>query len=122
MKDKLNTQKRQAALKTFLSIIQECGYVVIPYFQIPSLKSVLTVLTRSEIEEESRIDIMKIIGALGAFDHLRFDIIEEGARGSSVQVDLVNSLQRLSTHSNFFNSRSELINKRDSMPLERQLK
>ena len=51
MKDKLNTKKRQASLKTFLSIIQECGYVVIPYFQIPSLKSTLTLLTRSDIEE-----------------------------------------------------------------------
>ena len=35
MKDKLNTKKRLAALKTFLSIIKECGYVVLPYFQIP---------------------------------------------------------------------------------------
>lgn len=50
MKDKLNTQKRQAALKTFLNIIKECGYVVIPYFQIPSLKATLAFLIRSEIE------------------------------------------------------------------------
>lgn len=49
MKDKLNTKKRQSALKTFLSIIKECGYVVLPYFQINSLKQTLAFLIRSEI-------------------------------------------------------------------------
>jgi hypothetical protein len=47
MKDKLNTKYRLIALKTFLSIIKQCGYVVIPYFQIPSLKATLAFLIRS---------------------------------------------------------------------------
>lgn len=34
MKDKLNTKTRLVALKTFINIIKQCGYVVIPYFQI----------------------------------------------------------------------------------------
>lgn len=51
MKDKLNTKNRLIALKTFISIIRQCGYVVIPYFQIASLKETLAFLIRSEIEE-----------------------------------------------------------------------
>ncbi len=38
MKDKLNTKKRNLALKTFVSIIKNCGYVIIPYFQLKNLQ------------------------------------------------------------------------------------
>ena len=38
MKDKLNTKNRIAALQTFLSIIKNCGYVLIPYFQIVGMR------------------------------------------------------------------------------------
>jgi hypothetical protein len=75
MKDKLNTKTRLVALKTFINIIKHCGYVVTPYFQINSLKETLAYLIRSEIEEESRNDIMRIIGALGAVDNLRYSMI-----------------------------------------------
>jgi len=47
MKDKLNTKNRLIALKTFINIIRQCGYVVIPYIQINSLKDTLTFLIRS---------------------------------------------------------------------------
>ena len=35
MKDKLNTKNKIYALTTFFNIIRNCGYVLIPYFQIP---------------------------------------------------------------------------------------
>jgi hypothetical protein len=47
MRDKLNTKNRLTALKTFISIIRQCGYVVIPYFQIEALKETLGYLIRS---------------------------------------------------------------------------
>jgi hypothetical protein len=38
MKDKLNSKKRILALKTFVSIIRNCGYVITPYFQLTNLQ------------------------------------------------------------------------------------
>lgn len=50
MMDKLNSAKRAIALKTFVCIIRRCGYVVVPYIQLPSLVSTLTYLMACEME------------------------------------------------------------------------
>ena len=109
MKDKLNTKTRQVALKTFINIIKHCGYVVMPYFQIDALRDTLAYLIRSEIEQESRNDIMRIIGALGAVDNLRFSMIVNGCGPNITPDSLAKSLQRWGSKSNFLVLRENLM-------------
>jgi len=65
---------------------------------------------------------MKIIGALGVFDQIRFGIIQEGAQGSSNQAAMVKSLKRLNTQSNFFILRDKLLKDRENKMIDRKLK
>jgi hypothetical protein len=52
----------------------------------------LAYLIRSEIEEESRTDIMRIIGALGAVDNLRYSMIMNGCGPNKSPENLIKSL------------------------------
>lgn len=65
---------------------------------------------------------MKIIGALGAFDHLRFSMILEGSRGSAKPAEMMKSLSRLNAHSNFLTLRSKLLKERENCLIDLQLK
>lgn len=96
--------------------------MVLPYFQIPELSQTLAFLIRSEIEEESRLDIMKIIGALGAFDHLRFSMILEGSKGSTKPADMIKSFSKLNAQSNFLNLRLKLLKDCENSLIDLQLK
>lgn len=65
---------------------------------------------------------MKIIGALGAFDNLRFSMILEGSKGSTKPVDLARSLRRLNAQSNFLKFRTALLKENEDNLIDRQLK
>jgi hypothetical protein len=54
MQDKLNHKKRSIAVRSFISLIRNCGYVIIPYCKFPNLLPTIVYLLKSEMDNEGR--------------------------------------------------------------------
>ncbi len=77
MQDKLNSKRREVAVKSFISVIKNCGYVILPYCKFPNLLPTIVYLVKSGIDAEGRIDLLKILGGLGAIDRFRYKIMSK---------------------------------------------
>lgn len=65
---------------------------------------------------------MRIIGALGAVDNLRFNMIMSGCGANKTPDTLVKSLNRLNSTSNFLAARATLIQSKQNNLIDKQLK
>jgi len=68
IKDLSAKLKRQMAIQTLISIIENTGFVVKPYFYFPEILSTITNLVQTEQQPEIRKLIFRLIGTLGAVD------------------------------------------------------
>jgi len=68
MQDLGSRDKRQMAIKTLISIIENTGFVVKPYFYFPQILKVITDLIQNEQQKDIRKLIFRLIGTLGAID------------------------------------------------------
>lgn len=75
MQDKLNSKKRRIAVKSFISVIRNCGYVILPYCKFPNLLPTIVYLVKGGIDQEGRLDLLKILGGLGAIDRFRYKVL-----------------------------------------------
>lgn len=77
MQDKLNSKKRSIAVKSFIAIIRNCGYVILPYCKFPNLLPTIVYLVKSGIDTDGRLDLLKILGGLGAIDRFKFKVMSK---------------------------------------------
>lgn len=77
MQDKLNSKKRRIAVKSFISVIRNCGYVILPYCKFPNLLPTIVYLVKGGIDQEGRLDLLKILGGLGAIDRFRYKVLRK---------------------------------------------
>ncbi|KAJ2641070.1 phosphatidylinositol kinase- protein kinase tor1, partial [Coemansia sp. RSA 1694] len=69
--DQSSAPKRLSALKALNSCASYCGLVISPYIDYPQLFAILTRLIKTE-SPDMRMEIMRVIGALGAIDPHRY--------------------------------------------------
>jgi hypothetical protein len=68
IKDQSDFQKREVALNTLISMIENTGFVVKPYFFYPELLPIIRLLVQSEPNPAIKELVFKLIGTLGAVD------------------------------------------------------
>lgn len=68
IKDQSDFQKREVALNTLISMIENTGFVVKPYFFYPELLPIIRHLVQSEPNPAIKELVFKLIGTLGAVD------------------------------------------------------
>nr|CAB3465509.1 unnamed protein product [Digitaria exilis] len=60
--------KREVAVATLGQIIQSTGYVIAPYNEYPPLLGLLLKLLNGELEWSTRLEVLKVLGIMGALD------------------------------------------------------
>ncbi|KAI8322743.1 hypothetical protein GQ54DRAFT_141261 [Martensiomyces pterosporus] len=70
--DQSSSQKRLSALQALGSCASFCGLVIDPYADYPQLFSMLTGMLKTERDEDIRLEVLRVIGALGAIDPHRY--------------------------------------------------
>nr|AOZ57106.1 Serine threonine-protein kinase TOR [Saccharum hybrid cultivar R570] len=60
--------KREVAVSTLGQIIQSTGYVIAPYNEYPPLLGLLLKLLHGELEWSTRLEVLKVLGIMGALD------------------------------------------------------
>ncbi|KAJ1988065.1 phosphatidylinositol kinase- protein kinase tor1 [Coemansia spiralis] len=68
LSDQKSTQKRLSALRALGSCASFCGMVIDPYLQYPQIFVMLTDMLKSEPDSDVRLEVVRVIGALGAID------------------------------------------------------
>ncbi|KAI9505407.1 armadillo-type protein [Coemansia spiralis] len=68
LSDQKSTQKRLSALRALGSCASFCGMVIDPYLQYPQIFAMLTDMLKSEPDSDVRLEVVRVIGALGAID------------------------------------------------------
>lgn len=72
MQDKSYTIKRESAVRAFIEIMKNTGYVVLPYYRYPSIMEIVLSLIKNEVNPEIRFEVLRMIGCLGAIDHFYY--------------------------------------------------
>ena len=67
LQDSGSSQKRAVAVATLGQLVESTGYVMAPYNDFPSLLSLLLRLL-SESDSETRLEVIKVLGIVGALD------------------------------------------------------
>ncbi|CAM0955895.1 unnamed protein product [Alopecurus aequalis] len=60
--------KREVAVATLGQVIQSTGYVIAPYNEYPQLLGLLLKLLNGELEWSTRLEVLKVLGIMGALD------------------------------------------------------
>uniref|UniRef100_A0ACD5YK47 Uncharacterized protein n=1 Tax=Avena sativa TaxID=4498 RepID=A0ACD5YK47_AVESA len=60
--------KREVAVATLGQVIQSTGYVIAPYNEYPQLLGSLLKLLNGELECSTRLEVLKVLGIMGALD------------------------------------------------------
>ncbi|KAJ2657369.1 phosphatidylinositol kinase- protein kinase tor1 [Coemansia sp. RSA 1200] len=68
LSDTTNTQKHISALKALSNCASFCGMVITPYIEYPRLFDILAGMLKSQSDKELRLEVVRVIGALGAID------------------------------------------------------
>ncbi|KAI9501402.1 phosphatidylinositol kinase- protein kinase tor1 [Coemansia sp. RSA 1358] len=68
LSDQTSVQKNMSALKALSSCASFCGMVIDPYIEYPLLFDILTGMLKNQPDKELRLEIMRVIGSLGAVD------------------------------------------------------
>ena len=70
-----STVKRDAALRTLGQVCSNTGYVIDPLIDYPSLLPLLGRILRTEVTQNMRREVIKVLGILGALDPYRRKVI-----------------------------------------------
>ncbi|KAJ2549728.1 phosphatidylinositol kinase- protein kinase tor1, partial [Coemansia sp. RSA 1933] len=68
LSDTSNTQKHISALKALSNCASFCGMVITPYIEYPRLFDILAGMLKNQSDKELRLEVVRVIGALGAID------------------------------------------------------
>ena len=68
IKDQSSAQKREVAIKTLISIVENTGFVIKPYFFFPEILAHIRNLVQMEQSASIKKLIFKLIGTLGSLD------------------------------------------------------
>jgi hypothetical protein len=68
IKDQSSAQKREVAIKTLVSIIENTGFVIKPYFFYPEILQYVRNLVQNEQSTSIKRLVFKLIGTIGALD------------------------------------------------------
>uniref|UniRef100_A0A452YXH8 Serine/threonine-protein kinase TOR n=3 Tax=Aegilops tauschii subsp. strangulata TaxID=200361 RepID=A0A452YXH8_AEGTS len=63
-----SVSKREVAVATLGQVIQSTGYVIAPYNEYPPLLGLLLKLLNGELEWSTRLEVLKVLGIMGALD------------------------------------------------------
>lgn len=77
VQDTSSFQKREIALWTMGRLIENCGYVIDPYFKYPNLLEILFSLLKTDTTKQSQLirrETIRVLGLLGAVDPYRHKI------------------------------------------------
>jgi FKBP12-rapamycin complex-associated protein len=66
--DQSSAQKREVAIKTLISIVENTGFVIKPYFFFPEILTYIRNLVQIEQSASIKKLVFKLIGTLGALD------------------------------------------------------
>lgn len=68
IKDQSSAQKREVAIKTLISIIENTGFVIKPYFFYPEILQYIRNLVQNESSPSIKRLVFRLIGTIGALD------------------------------------------------------
>jgi serine/threonine-protein kinase mTOR len=68
IKDQSSAQKREVAIKTLISIIENTGFVIKPYFFYPEILQFIRNLVQNEQSSSIKRLVFRLIGTIGALD------------------------------------------------------
>ncbi|KAM0752153.1 FAT-domain-containing protein [Meredithblackwellia eburnea MCA 4105] len=74
--DQASTPKRDAALRTLGQLSSHSGYVIDPYLDHPTLLGLLIGLLKTETQGQTRREVIRVMGILGALDPYRHTVVE----------------------------------------------
>ena len=72
LQDRSSAIKRQVALRTLGQLISSTGYVIEPALKFPALLPTVLSVLRSERNSAMRVEVLKVLGVLGAIDPHRY--------------------------------------------------
>ena len=87
IQDQTNVVKRDAGLKSLGQLATSTEYVITPYLEYPELLGILINILQNENGPDSRAEVVRLIGTLGALDPYRHRTIE-------VRSDMKDSLEQ----------------------------
>ncbi|KAJ2896801.1 phosphatidylinositol kinase- protein kinase tor1, partial [Coemansia aciculifera] len=82
LSDQSSAPKRMSALKALNSCATYCSLVISPYIDYPQLFSILAGMVKTE-SPDMRMEVMRVIGAMGAIDPHRFKLAIANGTGTS---------------------------------------
>ncbi|KAL9089004.1 MAG: hypothetical protein Q9159_002807 [Coniocarpon cinnabarinum] len=85
--DQGSLQKRFAALKTLGQLAGNAGYVIEPYIHHPDLLGILMGIVSGEPPGELRLETIRVMGILGAFDPYKYQMLVEGSPENNLAND-----------------------------------
>lgn len=68
IKDQSSAQKREVAIKVLISIIENTGFVIRPYFFYPEILQYIRNLVQNESSTSIKRLVFRLIGTIGALD------------------------------------------------------
>ena len=83
--DQSSTAKRDAALRALGQISSHAGYVIDPYIDHSTLLALLCGLLKSEQAPQTRRELVRVMGTLGAIDPFRHTVIEGISNDAAVE-------------------------------------
>ncbi|KAJ2569262.1 phosphatidylinositol kinase- protein kinase tor1 [Coemansia sp. RSA 1813] len=92
-----------SALRALGSCASYCGMAIDPYIEYPKLFSILTGILRRQPDDEIRIEVVRVIGALGAIDPHKYKGIADtytGAQRGGDGSDINGTGAHIHTHTN----------------------
>jgi hypothetical protein len=71
LQDQSSTGKRQVALYTLGQLAESTGFVIEPFVRYPRLLEILLGLVKTETQPQIRLEVLRVLGILGALDPYR---------------------------------------------------
>ena len=74
LQDQSSASKRESALETLSQLASNTGWVITPYLKYPNLLDILISILKTEQKHSIRMEVMKVMGVLGALDPYKHKI------------------------------------------------
>ena len=85
LQDQSSTAKRQVALHTLGQLAANCAFVIEPFVRYPRLLDILLGLVKAETQPAIRLEVLRVLGILGALDPYRH---KQSVSGTSKRVTM----------------------------------
>ncbi|KAJ3130914.1 phosphatidylinositol kinase- protein kinase tor1 [Physocladia obscura] len=87
LQDQSSAIKREAALKALGQVCSNTGTVITPYITYSNLLDILTGILKTESAPSIRLEVVKVLGILGALDPYRHKLVSAPEAASGIEME-----------------------------------